>query len=115
MSASARRNTQRGIRRSPGPRCPSKSQPIVCAALMIARNYRLRSGGTDEARGPLRIQCTSAIATLFTPLHARYSLPSFVAAMLRTTPPPEGIGVAENDFVFGSKWTRVLGLTPDSL
>ena len=35
--------------------------------------------------------------------------------MLRTTPPPEGMGHDWNDFVFGSKATRVFGFTPDSL
>jgi hypothetical protein len=30
-------------------------------------------------------------ATLFTPLQARYSCPSGVATMFRTTPPPDGI------------------------
>jgi len=38
----------------------------------------------------------SAIATLLTPLQARYSLPSLVATMFLTTPPPEGIGVLAN-------------------
>jgi hypothetical protein len=42
-------------------------------------------------------------------------LPSRVAIMLRTTPPPEGIAQVWNFSVFGSKRTRVLGLTPDSL
>jgi hypothetical protein len=35
--------------------------------------------------------------------------------MLRTTPPPEGIGQLRNDFVTGSKATSVLSSTPDSL
>ena len=35
--------------------------------------------------------------------------------MLRTTPPPEGMGVEENCFDRGSKRTSVLGVTPDSL
>ena len=35
--------------------------------------------------------------------------------MLRTTPPPEGIGHFSNVFAFGSKATRVFGSTPDSL
>jgi hypothetical protein len=53
-------------------------------------------------RRPSRIfssYCACTIPILFTPLHARYTLPSFVAAMLRMTPPPEGTGVVENDFV----------------
>lgn len=55
------------------------------------------------------------MATLFTPLSARYTLPSAVATMLRTTPPPEGIGVLENFFVRGSNLTNVFGSMPDSL
>src|SRR2546422_4282620 len=55
------------------------------------------------------------MATLFTPLSARYTLPSDVATMLRTTPPPEGIGVLENFFVRGSNLTNVFGSRPDSL
>jgi len=55
------------------------------------------------------------MATLFTPLSARYTLPSEVATMLRTTPPPEGIGVLENFFVRGSNLTNVFGSMPDSL
>jgi hypothetical protein len=35
--------------------------------------------------------------------------------MLRTTPPPEGIGQLWNYSVFGSKRTTVFGSTPDSL
>jgi len=35
--------------------------------------------------------------------------------MLRTTPPPEGIGVLENFFVRGSNLTNVFGSMPDSL
>ena len=63
----------------------------------------------------VQLHCTFTIATLFTPLHAKYNLPSLVAAILRTTPPPEGMGVVENECVFGSKRTSVFGLTPDSL
>src|SRR5260370_39882605 len=33
------------------------------------------------------------MATLFTPVQAKWSLPSFVVAIFRTTPPPEGIAV----------------------
>src|SRR5207248_2721373 len=55
------------------------------------------------------------MATLFTPLSARYTLPSDVATMLRTTPPPERIGVLENFFVRGSNLTNVFGSRPDSL
>jgi len=34
--------------------------------------------------------------------------------MLRTTPPPEGMGVEENCFVRRTKRTSVFGFTPDS-
>src|SRR5262249_5259835 len=59
---------------------------------------------------------TSAIPTLFTPLQARLRLPSLVATMFLTTPPPEGMGVLLKNFlVLGSNDTSVLGETPDSL
>jgi hypothetical protein len=48
---------------------------------------------------------------LFTPLQARYSFPSGVATMWRTTPPPDGITAVENCFVRGSKRTSVFGVT----
>jgi len=35
--------------------------------------------------------------------------------MFRTTPPPEGMGVASKRFVTGSNRTSVFGWTPDSL
>ena len=35
--------------------------------------------------------------------------------MLRTTPPPEGMGHVLKVFVFGLNATSVFGLTPDSL
>src|SRR5690242_4425028 len=57
--------------------------------------------------------CTTP--TLFTPLQAIYTRPSGVATMLRTVPPPEGIGALANCSVFGSKRTIVFGFTPDSL
>src|SRR3954452_22322076 len=58
---------------------------------------------------------TSTSATRFAPLHASARLPSFVAIMLRTTMPPEGMIQLWNFSVFGSKRTSVFGLTPDSL
>jgi len=57
----------------------------------------------------------STTATLFTPLHDRYSLRSGVATMLRTTPPPDGICFALKVSDLGSNLTKVLGVTPDSL
>src|SRR5580704_10568527 len=41
--------------------------------------------------------------------------PSGVAAIFRTTPPPEGILARANVSVLGSKRTMVFGFTPDSL
>src|SRR5437870_2554065 len=83
---------------------------VVAAALWEerprARPASPRQRATTEG-------CT--MATLFTPLSARYTLPSAVATMLRTTPPPEGIGVLENFFVRGSNLTNVFGSMPDSL
>lgn len=58
---------------------------------------------------------TSTTATLFTPLHARYSRRSGVATMLRTTPPPDGISALLKLSDLGSNLTSVFGLTPDSL
>src|SRR6266542_3130301 len=46
---------------------------------------------------------------------SRYNLLSGVAAMLRTTPPPEGIVSVLKLSVLGSNLTRVFGFTPDSL
>ena len=45
-----------------------------------------------------------------TPLHAKTSLPSLVAVMLRTTPPPEGIVQISNFCLCGSKRASVFGL-----
>src|SRR5258708_38387396 len=57
----------------------------------------------------------STTATLFTPLQARNSRPSEVATILRTTPPPDGIGFVLKPSDFGSNLTSVFGFTPDSL
>lgn len=58
---------------------------------------------------------TSTSATRFTPLQASTRLPSCVATMFRTTPPPEGIAQVWKVSDRESKRTSVLGLTPDSL
>src|ERR1700730_8463455 len=57
----------------------------------------------------------STTPTLLTPLHAMYTRPSDVAAMLRTVPPPDGMPARANLSVFGSNWMIVFGFTPDSL
>src|SRR5437667_5423062 len=57
----------------------------------------------------------STTPTLLTPLHARYTRPSDVAAMFRTVPPPDGISARANSSVFGLNRTTVFGATPDSL
>ena len=82
----------------------------------------LRPDGAVPAANPPNItalqlaqRAGTAIATLFTPLHARYSSPLGVATMLRTTPPPEGMEAEEKCSVRGSNRTSVFGLTPDSL
>ena len=51
-------------------------------------------------KGPQRTRSTTP--TLSTPLQAIYTLPSAVAAILRTTPPPEGMAARANLSVFGS-------------
>src|SRR5215472_1664093 len=53
--------------------------------------------------------------TLSTPLHAMYTRPSAVAAILRTTPPPDGMFARANVAVLGSNRMMVFGCTPDSL
>jgi len=58
---------------------------------------------------------TRTSATRFRPLQANTRLPSAVAIMLRTIPPPEGIAHVWNFSVAGSKRTTVFGLTADSL
>jgi len=65
--------------------------------------------------GSFAYRFSSTTATLFTPLHARYSRRSGVATMLRTTPPPDGIGFVLKVSDLGSNFTKVLGFTPDSL
>src|SRR4051812_37565032 len=67
------------------------------------------------SRHPANRYCTSISATLLTPLSAITRFPSFVGIMFRTTPPPEGMVQVWNFSVFGSKRTRVFGLTADSL
>src|SRR5713101_32558 len=70
---------------------------------------------TREAAGKGTQRTRSTTPTLFTPLHAIYTRPSEVAAMLRTVPPPEGINARANCSVLGSNWMMVFGFTPDSL
>src|SRR5438874_13587132 len=80
---------------------------LACTAAVIA---------TDVCSRLLNYLGNSTTATLFTPLQAKYRrCPSGVATMLRTTPPPEGMGVVLKCFVLGSKRTSVFGCTPDSL
>ncbi len=75
------------------------------------KSLRAKNHGDSGARE--RPGCT--IATLFTPLHARYSRPFVAATMLRTTPPPEGIASVLKLSDLGSNRTSVFGFTPDSL
>src|SRR5207302_9577498 len=58
---------------------------------------------------------TSTSATLLMPVSAIARFPSFIAIMLRTTPPPDGIAQVWNFSVLGSNRTRVFGFTWDSL
>ena len=55
---------------------------------------------------------TSAI--LSTPLQASAKPPAGVATMLRTTPPPDGIGHCSKLLVFGSKRTSMFCSAPVS-
>jgi len=56
----------------------------------------------------------STNAIVSTPPHASARLPLDVVAMLRTTPPPEGIGHRSNFSLLGSKRTSMLGDIADS-
>src|ERR1700676_4688711 len=94
----------------PSCRYPRNARPIAVAVLGIREVYSviLQPGGRFYFAG-------DTTPTLSTPLHAMYTRPSDVAAMLRTTPPPEGIFALANVCVFGLNCTIVFGCTPDSL
>src|SRR6266481_6396507 len=64
--------------------------------------HRILHGAKDgiAVKRPQRTRSTTP--TLSTPLQAIYTRPSAVAAMLRTTPPPEGMVARANFSVFGS-------------
>src|SRR5207249_2745055 len=98
------------LRGGGGSRSGTRDLVVGGARLPLARRE-----GEQQQEGRRSQRPTSATATLFTPLQARYSLPSGVAAMLRTTPPPDGMTVDEKAFERGSNRTSVFGLTPDSL
>src|ERR1700730_1648499 len=53
--------------------------------------HRILHGMKDVTAGKSAQRARSTTPTLFTPLQAIYTRPSVVAAMLRTTPPPEGM------------------------
>src|SRR2546427_9595329 len=109
-----------GARAGKGPDLVRDIKAIIATKIPL---YAVAEDPADRgiqklAAGPLRHRATTegcTMATLFTPLSARYTLQSAVATMLRTTPPPEGIGVLENFFVRGSNLTTVFGSMPDSL
>src|SRR6185369_12821478 len=89
-----------GLRgRRPNDVGPNSKKPHSCTASRATRHQWI--GSTTP--------------TLLTPLHARYTRPSDVAAMFRTVPPPEGISARANSSVFGLNRTTVFGVTPDSL
>jgi hypothetical protein len=72
------------------------------------------SSWQDSVRPP--VYCLiSTSATLLTPLQASTRLLSAVRIMFLTTPPPDGMVQVWNFSVYGSKRTRVLGRTADSL
>ena len=89
----------------------------TCARHVGGRScLRLPGSFMGHSEGlPLPYLFKSTTATLFTPLHARYSLRSDAATMFRTTPPPDGIVFALKLSDLGSNLTKVLGVTPDSL
>ena len=60
---------------------------------------------------PLAISTNAIVST---PLHASARFPLDVVAMLRTTPPPEGIGHRSNFSLLGSKRTSMFGDVADS-
>src|SRR5882762_1293050 len=63
--------------------------------------HRILHGTKDGAAGKGPQRTRSTMPTLFTPLQAIYTRPSAVAAILRTTPPPEGMAARANFSVFG--------------
>jgi hypothetical protein len=75
-----------------------------CCAVVQRRLYNLAGLHNRSRRTPAatntRYGCT--IATLLTPLHAKYRRPSFVATVFRNTPPPDGISSEESCWVLGS-------------
>src|SRR5438552_1061912 len=87
----------------------------VCRHLPTSPRFNVRFTPIPPPGTAARYLVTSTIPTLFTPLHARYTRPSFVAAMFRTVPPPDGIVARANACVFGSNRMSVFGFTPDSL
>src|SRR2546422_3907701 len=83
--------------------------------LATSRRFNVRFTPVPPSGTTARYLVASATPTLFTPLHARYTRPSFVSAMFRTVPPPDGIVARANACVFGSNRMSVFGFTPDSL
>jgi len=63
--------------------------------------HRILHGTKDGAAGKGPQRTRSTMPTLFTPLQAIYTRPSAVAAILRTTPPPEGMAARANFSFFG--------------
>ena len=64
--------------------------------------HRILHGAKDGTAGKRPQRTRSTTPTLSTPLQAIYTRPSAVAAILRTTPPPEGMVARANLSVFGS-------------
>src|SRR5215831_5648885 len=86
-------------------RTSPKLQVCLCVSAANAGNVSrqfLALPNFGEINTPSAYFVGVTMPTLSTPLHAMYTRPSAVAAMLRTTPPPEGIFARAKVCVFGS-------------
>src|SRR6266702_2193294 len=105
------------LNRSATPPCSDARRGIALDSNFFTASPSAPASPGDE----IRLYCDLTLllswtkATRFRPLQAITRLPSGVAIMLRTTPPPDGITQVWNFSVLGSKRTSVFGLTPDSL
>ena len=88
-----------GRRVHPRAKSPDRVVPWVLRLLRSSHPPRHEGQCSREGAGPQRTRST--MPTLFTPLQAIYTRPSAVAAILRTTPPPEGMAARANCSFFG--------------
>src|SRR5882762_9738556 len=95
IDRSARKTAERcGRRVHPRAILPDRVVPWVLRLLRSSHPPRHEGRCSREGAGPQRTRST--MPTLFTPLQVIYTRPSAVAAILRTTPPPEGMAARAN-------------------